>query len=55
PPTPISLVGREAIHAVLHPDKGKSLYFVADGSGGHIFSNNLKDHNRAVRKYILKK
>lgn len=55
PPTPISLVGREAIYAVLHPDKGKSLYFVADGSGGHIFSNNLKEHNRAVRKYILKK
>jgi len=55
PPTPIALVGREAIHAVLHPDEGKSLYFVADGSGGHIFSNNLKAHNRAVRKYILKK
>lgn len=55
PPTPIALVGREAIHAVLHPDKGKSLYFVADGSGGHAFSNNLKQHNRAVRKYILKK
>ena len=55
PPTPISLVSRAAIHAVLHPDKGKSLYFVADGTGGHVFSNNLKDHNRAVRKYILKK
>ncbi|MCU7833948.1 MAG: endolytic transglycosylase MltG [gamma proteobacterium symbiont of Taylorina sp.] len=55
PPTPIALVGREAIHAVLHPDEGKSLYFVADGSGGHVFSNNLKEHNRAVRKYILKK
>jgi len=55
PPTPIAIAGREAIHAVLHPDKGKSLYFVADGSGGHYFSNNLKEHNRAVRKYILKK
>ena len=55
PPTPIAIAGREAIHAVLHPDKGKSLYFVADGTGGHTFSNNLKDHNRAVRKYILKK
>ena len=55
PPTPIAIAGREAIHAVLHPDKGKSLYFVADGSGGHVFSNNLKAHNRAVRKYILKK
>jgi len=55
PPTPIAVPGREAIHAVLHPDKGKSLYFVADGSGGHVFSNTLKAHNRAVRKYILKK
>ncbi len=55
PPTPIAIAGREAIHAVLHPDKGKSLYFVADGTGGHVFSNNLKAHNRAVRKYILKK
>ncbi|MCN4144158.1 MAG: endolytic transglycosylase MltG [Thiohalomonas sp.] len=55
PPTPIAIPGREGIHAVLHPDKGKSLYFVADGSGGHLFSNNLKAHNNAVRKYILKK
>ncbi len=55
PPTPIAIAGREAIHAVLHPDKGKSLYFVADGSGGHEFTNSLKAHNKAVRKYILKK
>ncbi|MCK5647243.1 MAG: endolytic transglycosylase MltG [Gammaproteobacteria bacterium] len=52
PPTPIAIPGREAIHAVLHPDKGKSLYFVADGSGGHAFSKNLKEHNRAVKKYL---
>lgn len=55
PPTPIAITGREAIHAVLHPDNSKSLYFVADGSGGHYFSDTLKEHNRAVRKYILKK
>ncbi len=55
PPTPIASAGQDAIHAVLHPDSGKSLYFVADGSGGHKFSNNLKEHNKAVRKYILKK
>lgn len=54
PPTPIALVGRDAIHAVMHPDQGKSLYFVADGSGGHTFSNTLKQHNKAVRAYIKK-
>jgi UPF0755 protein len=55
PPTPIASPGQDAIHAVLHPDSGKSLYFVADGSGGHKFSNSLKEHNKAVRKFILKK
>ncbi|WP_010488915.1 endolytic transglycosylase MltG [Pseudomonas sp. S9] len=55
PPTPISLVGREAIHAALHPAPGKSLYFVARGDGSHIFSNSLEAHNRAVREYQLKR
>ena len=57
PPTPIALPGREAIHATLHPDKTKYLYFVAygDGSGRHVFSTNLKDHERAVDKYQRKK
>ncbi len=55
PPTPIASPGRNAIHAVMHPDNGKSLYFVADGRGGHVFSETLEQHNRAVRKYILKK
>ena len=55
PPSPIALVGREAIHAALHPEKGKSLYFVAKGDGSHYFSETLKEHNRAVTKYQLKK
>jgi len=54
PPTPIAIPGREAIHAVLHPEEGKSLYFVADGTGGHVFTNNLKAHNKAVRSYLRK-
>ena len=57
PPTPIALPGREAIHATLHPDKTKYLYFVAygDGSGSHVFSTNLKDHEKAVDLYQRKK
>ena len=53
PPTPIAFVGREAINAALHPKEGKSLYFVAKGDGTHYFSNSLKEHNRAVRKYQI--
>ncbi|MCG4455648.1 endolytic transglycosylase MltG [Pseudomonas sp. MMS21-TM103] len=53
PPTPIAMVGREAINAALHPVAGKSLYFVARGDGSHVFSNTLEAHNRAVREYQL--
>jgi UPF0755 protein len=57
PPTPIALPGREAIHATMHPDKTNYLYFVAygDGSGRHVFSTNLKDHEKAVDQYQRKK
>ncbi len=52
-PTPIALVGREAINAAVNPEDGDALYFVATGKGGHYFSATLKEHNRAVRKYQL--
>ncbi|RMN90685.1 hypothetical protein ALQ50_02745 [Pseudomonas coronafaciens pv. coronafaciens] len=55
PPTPISLVGREAIHAALNPVPGSSLYFVAKGDGSHVFSDDLDAHNAAVRDYQLKR
>ncbi|HDL89826.1 MAG TPA: endolytic transglycosylase MltG [Thermodesulforhabdus norvegica] len=55
-PTPIAMPGRAAINAVMHPAKGKSLYFVAKGdhSGSHVFSATLKEHNRAVDYYQKK-
>jgi len=55
PPTPIALPGKAAIDAVLHPAAGNSLYFVAKGDGSHQFSATLKEHNRAVRRYQLRK
>lgn len=53
PPSPIALVGREAIHAALHPADGETLYFVAKGDGSHHFSKTLQEHQRAVRKYQI--
>ncbi len=55
PPTPIAMVGREAIHAAVHPVDGKSLYFVARGDGSHVFSDDLDAHNQAVREFQLKR
>ena len=55
PPTPIALPGKAAIHASLHPADGKSLYFVSKGDGSHEFSDTLEAHNRAVRRYQLRK
>ena len=55
PPTPIALAGQPAIRAALHPDKGDALYFVAKGDGSHYFSSTVEEHNRAVRKYQLRR
>lgn len=46
PPTPIACVGRDAIHAVLHPANTKYLFFVADGHGGHKFSKDFEEHKK---------
>jgi UPF0755 protein len=55
PPTPIAMVGREAIHAAMNPVAGSSLYFVARGDGSHVFSDNLEAHNAAVKEFQLKR
>jgi UPF0755 protein len=54
PPGPICLPGEAAIEAAVNPDKTKALYFVAKGDGtrGHYFSKNLKEHNKAVKRYL---
>ncbi len=51
PPTPIAMPGRAAISAVLHPERGHWLYFVARGDGTHVFSSTLAEHNAAVETY----
>ena len=52
PPTPIALPSKKAIEATMHPDDSENIYFVATGNGGHKFTSNLDDHNRAVKEYI---
>ena len=52
PPTPISLPSIASIEASLNPNKTDSLFFVATGKGGHKFTSNLSDHNKAVQEYL---
>jgi UPF0755 protein len=51
PPHPICNPGKDAIAAVLNPADSKDLYFVADGTGGHVFADNIDDQTKNVIKW----
>lgn len=55
PPGPIACPGEDALRATAQPAESDDLYFVARGDGTHVFSATLREHNRMVRRYQLRR
>ena len=53
PPGPIANPGREALRATMKPAESKYLYFVSRNDGTHVFSEDYKKHNQAVKDFQL--
>lgn len=51
PPTPICNPGKDSISAVLNPEQSKDLYFVADGTGGHVFAATKSEQDKNVARW----
>lgn len=55
PPGPISSPGEAALDAAIRPPSGREFFFVANGEGGHVFSNSFREHRAAVAKLRSKR